>query len=116
MTGLAEKYRLVPYSRKDHSPPRTSSQGPSTNQGSSQKELIKELLDLIEITSQPEWGMSPITGSPPSSELSSESLLESETESEPDSLSEYCWEDEENPGGEGPPLVPPEGRNPSTFC
>nr|ASA48671.1 ORF3 [Torque teno Leptonychotes weddellii virus 1] len=112
MTGLAEKYRLVPYSKKDLLQPQTSCQETSTQTGSSQKELIKELLDLIEITSQPDWGMSPITGSPPSSELSSESLLESETESEPESLSSYCWEDEENPGGEGPPLGPPAGENP----
>nr|WCS65384.1 ORF3 [Torque teno Leptonychotes weddellii virus 1] len=108
MTKIAEKYRLAPYSKgkRDHSPPQTSYRETSTQTGSSQKELINELLDLIEITSQPEWGISPI-GSPQPSELESESPPESESESEPDSLSSYCWEDEENPGGEGPPLIPP---------
>nr|ASA48891.1 ORF3 [Torque teno Leptonychotes weddellii virus 1] len=104
---LAQKYRLVPYTGgRDHSPPQTSSQGTSTNQASSQKELIKELLDLIEISSQPDWGMSPPT-SPPESESDSGSLMGSESESEQDSSSEFYWEDEENPGGEGPPLIPP---------
>nr|WCS65595.1 ORF3 [Torque teno Leptonychotes weddellii virus 1] len=85
----------------------TYSQETSTKTGSSQKELIKELLDLIEISSQPDWGMSPV-GSPPESESDSESLLGSCDESEPESLSDFYWEDEENPGGEGPPLIPPQ--------
>nr|WCS65503.1 ORF3 [Torque teno Leptonychotes weddellii virus 1] len=108
MTKIAEKYRLVPYSKgkRDHSPSLTSYRETWSQTGSSQKELIKELLDLIEITSQPEWGMCRI-GSPQPSELESESPPESERESEPDRLSSYCWEEEENPGGEGPPLIPP---------
>nr|WCS65515.1 ORF3 [Torque teno Leptonychotes weddellii virus 1] len=86
-----------------------SSQGTSTNMESSPKELMRELLDLIDLDSQPDWrSISPITGTPPESELDSESLLESPSESEPESLSDYYWEDEENPGGEGPPLIPPQ--------
>nr|ASA48995.1 ORF3 [Torque teno Leptonychotes weddellii virus 1] len=81
----------------------TSYRETSTQTGSSPKELMRELLDLIDITSQPEWGMSPI-GSPPESESDSESL---EASSESDS-SDFFWEDEENPGGEGPPLIPPQ--------
>nr|WCS65775.1 ORF3 [Torque teno Leptonychotes weddellii virus 1] len=86
----------------------TSYPGTSTKTGSSQKELIKELLDLIEISSQPDWNVSPISISPPESESDSGSLLGSSDESGPDSLSEFYWEDEENPGGEGPPLIPPQ--------
>nr|ASA48527.1 ORF3 [Torque teno Leptonychotes weddellii virus 1]WCS65659.1 ORF3 [Torque teno Leptonychotes weddellii virus 1]WCS65691.1 ORF3 [Torque teno Leptonychotes weddellii virus 1]WCS65879.1 ORF3 [Torque teno Leptonychotes weddellii virus 1] len=74
----------------------------------SQKELMRELLDLIEIDSQPRWSPSPIEGSPPESESDSGSLLGSESESGPDSSSEFYWSDEENPGGEGPPLIPPQ--------
>nr|WCS65675.1 ORF3 [Torque teno Leptonychotes weddellii virus 1] len=79
----------------------------STQTESSQTELLRELLDLIDVTSQPEWGMSPI-GSPPESESDSGSLLGSVSESEQDSSSDFYWEDEENPGGEGPPLIPPQ--------
>nr|WCS65316.1 ORF3 [Torque teno Leptonychotes weddellii virus 1]WCS65320.1 ORF3 [Torque teno Leptonychotes weddellii virus 1] len=105
--GLAQKYRLVPYSRKDLSQKQTSYQETSTNPECSQKELMRELLDLIEVSSQPDWNISPV-GSPHLSESDSESLLESTGESEPDSCSEFYWEDEENPGGEGPPLIPPQ--------
>nr|WCS65755.1 ORF3 [Torque teno Leptonychotes weddellii virus 1] len=85
-----------------------SSRGTSTSQGSSQKELMRELLDLIDLDSQPDWKeISPITGTPPESESELESILESESDSEPESCSEFYWEDEENPGGEGPPLIPP---------
>nr|WCS65839.1 ORF3 [Torque teno Leptonychotes weddellii virus 1] len=77
----------------------------STQTESSQTGLLRELLDLIDVTSQPEWGMSPI-GSPPESELDSDSLIESDTESS--NSSDFFWVDEENPGGEGPPLVPPQ--------
>nr|WCS65679.1 ORF3 [Torque teno Leptonychotes weddellii virus 1] len=77
----------------------------STQTESSQTELLRELLDLIDVTSQPEWGMSPI-GSPPESESDLDSLIESNTESS--NSSDFFWEDEENPGGEGPPLVPPQ--------
>ncbi|ASA48903.1 ORF3 [Torque teno Leptonychotes weddellii virus-1] len=83
----------------------------STKMESSQKELMRELLDLIDVTSQPQWSPSPIEGTPPESELDSESLLGSESgesESEPESFSDFYWEDEENPGGEGPPLVVPQ--------
>nr|WCS65523.1 ORF3 [Torque teno Leptonychotes weddellii virus 1] len=80
----------------------------SMNQGYSQKELIEELLDIVDLTSQPQWSPSPIEGSPPESELDSSSLMGSASESEPDRLSDYYWEDEENPGGEGPPLIPPQ--------
>nr|WCS65807.1 ORF3 [Torque teno Leptonychotes weddellii virus 1] len=84
------------------------SQETSTKQDTSQKELMRELLDLIEISSQPQWSPSPIEGDPPVSESESESLLGSESESEPGSSSEFYWSDEENPGGEGPPLIPPQ--------
>nr|WCS65268.1 ORF3 [Torque teno Leptonychotes weddellii virus 1]WCS65855.1 ORF3 [Torque teno Leptonychotes weddellii virus 1] len=80
----------------------------STKEAYSQTELIDELLDLVELTSQPQWSPSPIEGSPPESESESESLMGSASESEPDSLSDFYWEDEENPGGEGPPLIPPQ--------
>nr|WCS65587.1 ORF3 [Torque teno Leptonychotes weddellii virus 1] len=84
-----------------------SSRGTSTKEAYSQTELIEELLDLVDVTSQPQWSPSTIEGTPPESELDSESLLGSESESEPGSSSEFYWEDEENPGGEGPPLIPP---------
>nr|WCS65759.1 ORF3 [Torque teno Leptonychotes weddellii virus 1] len=80
----------------------------STKEAYSQTELIEELLDLVELTSQPLWSPSPIEGSPPESESESESLLGSESESGQDSSSDFYWEDEENPGGEGPPLIPPQ--------
>nr|WCS65403.1 ORF3 [Torque teno Leptonychotes weddellii virus 1] len=86
-----------------------SSQGTSTRMESSPKELMRELLDLIDLDSQPDWrSISPIQGTPPLSESESSSLLESESESEPESFSDFYWEDEENPGGEGPPLIPPQ--------
>nr|WCS65615.1 ORF3 [Torque teno Leptonychotes weddellii virus 1] len=87
-----------------------SSQGTSTKMESSPKELMRELLDLIDLDSQPDWrSISPIQGTPPPlSESESSSLLESESESEPESFSDFYWEDEENPGGEGPPLIPPQ--------
>nr|ASA48707.1 ORF3 [Torque teno Leptonychotes weddellii virus 1]ASA48987.1 ORF3 [Torque teno Leptonychotes weddellii virus 1] len=83
----------------------TSYRETSTQTECSRTELMRELLDLIEVSSQPEWGMSPI-GTPPESELDSDSLIESNTESE--NSSEFYWEDETNPGGEGPPLIPPQ--------
>nr|WCS65304.1 ORF3 [Torque teno Leptonychotes weddellii virus 1] len=84
-----------------------SCQETSTKEAYSQTELIEELLDLVDVTSQPQWSPSTIEGTPPVSELDSESLLGSESESEQGSSSEFYWEDEENPGGEGPPLIPP---------
>nr|WCS65803.1 ORF3 [Torque teno Leptonychotes weddellii virus 1] len=78
----------------------------STQTECSQKELMKELLELIDVTSQPEWGMSPI-GYPPESESDSDSLIEGSSEGS-GSSSEFYWEDETNPGGEGPPLIPPQ--------
>nr|WCS65459.1 ORF3 [Torque teno Leptonychotes weddellii virus 1] len=86
----------------------TSYPGTSTKEAYSQTELIEELLDLVELTSQPQWSPSPIDGSPPESESDSGSLLGSVSESEQDSSSDFYWEDEENPGGEGPPLIPPQ--------
>nr|WCS65763.1 ORF3 [Torque teno Leptonychotes weddellii virus 1] len=80
----------------------------SMKEAYSQTELIDELLDLVELTSQPQWSPSPIEGTPPESESESESLLGSESASEPGSSSDFYWEDEENPGGEGPPLIPPQ--------
>nr|WCS65399.1 ORF3 [Torque teno Leptonychotes weddellii virus 1] len=92
-----------------------SSQGTSTRMESSPQELMKELLDLIDLDSQPDWrSISPIRD--PLSESESSSLLESESESEPESFSDFYWEDEENPGGEGPPLIPPQKQNLLTFC
>nr|ASA49011.1 ORF3 [Torque teno Leptonychotes weddellii virus 1] len=85
----------------------TYSRETSTKEAYSQTKLIKELLDLLELTSPPQWSRSPIEGSPPESESESESLLGSESESEPGSSSDFYWEDGENPGGEGPPLIPP---------
>nr|WCS65551.1 ORF3 [Torque teno Leptonychotes weddellii virus 1] len=83
----------------------TSFRETSTQTECSPRELMRELLDLIDITSQPEWGMSPIHSGPPS--LSdSDSLIEADSESS--SSSDFYWEDEQNPGGEGPPLVPPQ--------
>nr|WCS65344.1 ORF3 [Torque teno Leptonychotes weddellii virus 1]WCS65571.1 ORF3 [Torque teno Leptonychotes weddellii virus 1]WCS65859.1 ORF3 [Torque teno Leptonychotes weddellii virus 1] len=84
------------------------SRGTSTKEAYSQTELIEELLDLVDLTSQPQWSPSPIEGSPPESESESESLLGSVSESEQDSSSDFYWEDETNPGGEGPPLIPPQ--------
>nr|ASA48975.1 ORF3 [Torque teno Leptonychotes weddellii virus 1] len=84
------------------------SRGTSTKEAYSQTELIEELLDLVDLTSQPQWSPSPIEGSPPESESESESLLGSVSESEQDSSSDFYWEDENNPGGEGPPLIPPQ--------
>nr|WCS65368.1 ORF3 [Torque teno Leptonychotes weddellii virus 1]WCS65527.1 ORF3 [Torque teno Leptonychotes weddellii virus 1]WCS65867.1 ORF3 [Torque teno Leptonychotes weddellii virus 1] len=85
-----------------------SSRETSTKEAYSQTELIEELLDLVELTSQPQWSPSPIEGSPNESESESESLMGSESESGPGSSSEFYWSDEENPGGEGPPLIPPQ--------
>nr|ASA49015.1 ORF3 [Torque teno Leptonychotes weddellii virus 1] len=85
----------------------TYSRETSTKEAYSQTELIEKLLDLVELTNQPQWSPSPIEGSPPESESESESLLGSESESEPGSSSDFYWEDGENPGGEGPPLIPP---------
>nr|ASA48499.1 ORF3 [Torque teno Leptonychotes weddellii virus 1] len=84
-----------------------SSRETSTKEASSRTELMKELLDLVELTSQPRWSPSPIDGSPPESESESGSLMGSESESEPESSSRAKREDEEKPGGEGPPLIPP---------
>nr|WCS65863.1 ORF3 [Torque teno Leptonychotes weddellii virus 1] len=86
----------------------TSYRETSTKEASSQTELIEELLDLVELTSQPRWSPSPIEGTPPESESELESLLGSQSESEPSGSSDFYWEDEENPGGEGPPLIPPQ--------
>nr|ASA48587.1 ORF3 [Torque teno Leptonychotes weddellii virus 1] len=80
----------------------------STSQEYSQNELIEELLDLVELTSQPQWSPSPIEGSPPESESESESLLGSESESGPGSSSDFSGEDGGNPGGGGPPSFPPQ--------
>nr|ASA48567.1 ORF3 [Torque teno Leptonychotes weddellii virus 1] len=82
------------------------SQETSMKQETSQKELMRELLDLIDITSQPEWGMSPI-GSPPESETESESLRDRKRKRAREHIRKK-WSDEENPGGEGPPLIPPQ--------
>nr|WCS65256.1 ORF3 [Torque teno Leptonychotes weddellii virus 1]WCS65280.1 ORF3 [Torque teno Leptonychotes weddellii virus 1] len=85
----------------------TSYRETSTQTESSPKELMRELLDLIDLDSQPAWrDISPIRD--PQRESDSESLLESESESELDTSSDFYWEDEENPGGEGPPLIPPQ--------
>nr|WCS66147.1 ORF3 [Torque teno Leptonychotes weddellii virus 3] len=91
----------------------TSYRETSTKEASSQTELWQELLDLC----TPEMMFEPPI-SPPISELSSISPLDSEESefSESSPSSEELWEDEINPGGEGPPLVPPEGGNPLTFC
>nr|ASA48955.1 ORF3 [Torque teno Leptonychotes weddellii virus 1] len=86
----------------------TSYPGTSTKEAYSQTELIEELLDLVELTSQPQWSPSPIEGSPPESESDLGSLLGSVSESEQDSSSEMKGEEEKNPGGEGPPLIPPQ--------
>nr|WCS66203.1 ORF3 [Torque teno Leptonychotes weddellii virus 3]WCS66207.1 ORF3 [Torque teno Leptonychotes weddellii virus 3]WCS66219.1 ORF3 [Torque teno Leptonychotes weddellii virus 3]WCS66223.1 ORF3 [Torque teno Leptonychotes weddellii virus 3] len=90
----------------------TSYRETSTKEASSQTELWQELLDLC----TPEMMFEPPI-SPPISELSSISPLDSEESEFSESFpSSEEWEDESNPGGEGPPLVPPEGGNPSTFC
>nr|ASA48683.1 ORF3 [Torque teno Leptonychotes weddellii virus 1]ASA48699.1 ORF3 [Torque teno Leptonychotes weddellii virus 1] len=79
----------------------------SSQTESSEKELMKDLVDLIDLAGGPAWrDISPIRD--PQRESDSESLLESESESELDTSSDFYWEDEENPGGEGPPLIPPQ--------
>nr|WCS66087.1 ORF3 [Torque teno Leptonychotes weddellii virus 2] len=61
--------------------------------------LFEELLALIEQDSQPCW-----------CQRGSDLELEDETDSEKSILSlDSSWSDEENPGGEGPPLIPPTG-------
>nr|ASA48539.1 ORF3 [Torque teno Leptonychotes weddellii virus 1] len=82
----------------------TSYRETSTQTECSRTELMRELLDLIEVSSQPEWGMSPI-GTPPESELDSDSLIESNTESE--NSSEVYGRTRQSPGGRAPPLIPP---------
>nr|ASA48883.1 ORF3 [Torque teno Leptonychotes weddellii virus 1] len=84
----------------------TSFRETSTQTECSPRGLMKELLEIIDVTSQPEWGMSPI-GSPPESESDSDSLIENSSTGS-GSSSEFYWEDETNPGGEGPPPVPPQ--------
>nr|ASA48547.1 ORF3 [Torque teno Leptonychotes weddellii virus 1] len=85
----------------------TSYRETSTQTEFSRTELMKELLDLIHLHSQPSWkAFSPVRA--PKSESNSETLLESVSESEQGSSSDFYWEDEENPGGEGPPLIPPQ--------
>nr|WCS65943.1 ORF3 [Torque teno Leptonychotes weddellii virus 2] len=62
-------------------------------------ELLKELLALIEEDSQPCW-----------CQKGSDLELTSDSDSivSVNSL-DHSWSDEENPGGEGPPLIPPTG-------
>nr|WCS65903.1 ORF3 [Torque teno Leptonychotes weddellii virus 2]WCS66103.1 ORF3 [Torque teno Leptonychotes weddellii virus 2] len=103
---MATKYRLSPYSKD---PPRkqTSYRETSTQTESSRTELWKELLDLVQEDSQPCWCQKESDSDSQDTSASDASLL---------SLGE-SWSDEENPGGEGPPLVPPEGgaQWPSSF-
>nr|ASA48871.1 ORF3 [Torque teno Leptonychotes weddellii virus 1] len=85
----------------------TSYRETSTQTECSRRELMRELLDLIDLDSQPTWrDISPVRA--PESESDSETLLDSVSESEQGSSSDFYWEDEENPGGEGPPLIPPQ--------
>nr|WCS65991.1 ORF3 [Torque teno Leptonychotes weddellii virus 2] len=97
-SDLATKYRLAPYSKgPSHLP--ISCQETSTQTESSKKMLFEELLALIEQDSQPCW-----------CQRGSDLELEDETDSEKSILSlDSSWSDEENPGGEGPPLIPPTG-------
>ncbi|ADZ04934.1 Orf3 [Seal anellovirus TFFN/USA/2006] len=100
---LKEKYRLAPL-QGGRSMRRTSSEGILTPQGSSRRELIEELLDLVEKSSQPCW-------------CQKESDSGEETSDASDSDISYLdsWSDEENPGGEGAPLVPPQGGAPPRY-
>nr|ASA48867.1 ORF3 [Torque teno Leptonychotes weddellii virus-2] len=104
--ALCNKYRLAPYSKGPLRLP-TSFRETSTQTDASKKALFEELLALIEQDSQPCW-----------CQRESDLDLESETDSERSiEFLGSSWEDEENPGGEGPPLVPPEGgaQWPSSF-
>nr|ASA48519.1 ORF3 [Torque teno Leptonychotes weddellii virus 1]ASA48847.1 ORF3 [Torque teno Leptonychotes weddellii virus 1]ASA48967.1 ORF3 [Torque teno Leptonychotes weddellii virus 1] len=80
----------------------------STKEAYSQTELIEKFRDVVELTSQPIWSPSPKEGTPPERESETESLRGAESESGQDSATEGEGEDEENPGGEGPPLIPPQ--------
>nr|ASA48747.1 ORF3 [Torque teno Leptonychotes weddellii virus 1] len=85
----------------------TSYRETSRQKESSEKELMREFMEVIDVDTQPAWrDISAIRD--PQRESDSESLLESESESELDTSSDFYWEDEENPGGEGPPLIPPQ--------
>nr|WCS65947.1 ORF3 [Torque teno Leptonychotes weddellii virus 2]WCS66091.1 ORF3 [Torque teno Leptonychotes weddellii virus 2] len=98
---MAKKYRLAPYS-KDPRPKVTSFRETSTQTESSRTKLLQELLDLVEEDSQPCW-----------CQKESDSDSQDTTGSDASVISfGDCWSDEENPGGEGPPLVPPEGGHP----
>nr|WCS66083.1 ORF3 [Torque teno Leptonychotes weddellii virus 2] len=102
---MESKYRLVPYSRKGPLRLPTSFRETSTQTESSKKALLEELLALIETDSQPCW-------------CQRESDLELESETDSERSIEFLgssWSDEENPGGEGPPLIPPTGRENSPY-
>ncbi|AJA71667.1 ORF3 [Seal anellovirus 6] len=96
---LKTKYRLAPYSKLDLSTLGTYLKGTSRT-AASRKRVLEELLDLIEEDSQPNWQ----TQAQDVSDFSTTPGSESE-ESDVSYLG--YWSDEENPGGEGPPLVPP---------
>ncbi|AHA86840.1 ORF3 [Seal anellovirus 2] len=92
-TPLQEKYNLVPRGRRIRG---ISSQETWTGTESSKKELIEELLQLVQETSQPKWD--PLASD-------SEATLPSDESDSDISCLDY-WSDEENPGGKAPPGPP----------
>ncbi|AHA86834.1 ORF3 [Seal anellovirus 3] len=102
---LSQKYRLAPYSRPDLQTLGTYLQETSTRTASSRMRVLNELLDLIQEDSQPEW--KPIRTSSSKDVSDFDTTPGSESEDSDVSYLDWDWEDEPNPGGKGPPLVPP---------
>nr|WCS65959.1 ORF3 [Torque teno Leptonychotes weddellii virus 2]WCS65999.1 ORF3 [Torque teno Leptonychotes weddellii virus 2] len=103
---MAERYRLAPYSKDDHRAPQTSYRETSTQTASLQTKLWQELLKIVQEDSQPCWCQKESDSDSEDGTDSGASII---------SLENSEWSDEENPGGEGPPLVPPTGEYPSSF-
>nr|ASA49027.1 ORF3 [Torque teno Leptonychotes weddellii virus 1] len=84
------------------------SRGTSTKEAYSQTEVIEELLDIVDMTSQQQWSPSPREGSPPEKEKESESKGGSVRESKQEKSTEIKGEEEKKTGGAPPPLIPPQ--------
>ncbi|ACN38867.1 Orf3 [Torque teno zalophus virus 1] len=107
---IAHKYNLVPYSKnqeKDHLTQQTSSSETQMT-GSSRRQALRELVDLVQKTSYAEWKTLH------QNEFDSDSQMSYESTSTESSISLISYPDE---GGETPPYTPPveEGAFTSPF-
>nr|AWX63417.1 ORF3 [Torque teno Arctocephalus gazella virus 2] len=116
--GLSEKYRLVPYQKKKKTPlspkdletQETSSGETLTSQGSSNRALLRELVQLVEQHSRCNWregGYCPDAGS------DSEDATFTETTS--DGESSISLIDYPREGGDTPPFNPPSSLDEGEF-